>query len=1386
MSFYHPFIRKMVFGMLALAVFIPFIPPAISATPTAFADSGTPSGVVMLEDFETDGLSKVRLEKKRVFDGSLTLESNPKYVRNGAHSARLDYDMIGIEDNPSQISIGAVPYTMPIQGYPKKIGMWVYGNNDGHLLTTKFRDSRDSSFTMNHYADENVGIDWTGWRYLEVDIEQGRPAPIVLELFLQMKQSDMSKKNKGSLWVDDIRLIYDPIDEDTSVPVLTPSYPAPNQTINGPLSQIILSADDIGSGIDPNSISFKLDGQSVSSITYDLGSKVIAYSPATPIGGGYHEVIAEARDLAGNPATAEYSFNVEQGTRLAMMAPEEAISNEIYRLQLQAKDVSVAESVYAKLKFDPAILQVTNVSGRPGLVDVQTAIDNVGGYAEFRASGLNGDSETPLANIDFEVSRNAKMERGEAYKQIRMVEGGFGYAGGISTASFAAPQHYRIGFPYKLNIMGTSLLTESLLTVTSHSGVPVEGAEIEFTDANGPQTYVTVIAASSKVYASASASSAELLTVRQGQQLFATIGSTSGYVNVYLPDGTKKGWISVADVQQNNLKQGLGMTDSKGEIRTSLATLAIGVWSVQAVKDGGISERMKWTIVPQFGSDNPEHVQTYVNEDMATMMSVAWQTAPRIQQTQIQYVKDSELPNGDLTLAAGKATSKNANSDLQLLSMTENGAKGEIRFHKALVTGLTPGTKYHYRVGYEGHWSDWNAYKTANSTAYKPVSFVFVTDSHTKEDNGLEIYQKLMGDAFKNYPETQFVMHGGDLVDNGGALNEWNQFWKASSIYGASIPTAMAIGNHDVKSEGKDVFTKGSGLPDNGPETQKKYAYSYDSGDVHFIVLNSEASEENMVKQAEWLREDILKSKKKWKVAMFHRPAYHTEAGRETLVEYTQTYFAPILEGLGVDLVLVGHDHVYAHTYPMKQGKPLKNGERGTVYLDGGAAGWKFYDGIKYDYLDFVYDDDIAVYSAIQIAYDKITIQARTENGDIVDNYAIEKKDTSTVTPPSSGAGPSGAGGETEKEPNPNVRTVSKTEWETAAKEGKLVVGLGSEGGELRLPTNAADVLKSGGLTVTFGSSMIVSFSPSQLRNAAAGLGANELLALEVKVENVSATAELLRKAQQKEKASLSASGTAFLITVSSVNEEGKRQAIGASASGMTFALPSGAGNKLTGLYEMMPDGSAIYVKGTNSAGKREVQLVAGHTYMLLDYKMNYVDLPSTHWAYSEIMQLTAGHTVQGVDNSRFAPNREVNRSEFAAMLVRELGLKASSASGFNDVAGDAWYADAIAAAKEAGLITGSSTNKFNPNAPITRQEMAAMIVRAYEFLRTGSKSSDSSAGSGSFSDMGDAKDWAKNAVAKAKALGLVNGDASGKFRPYDRGTRAESAKLVVRLSEVK
>ncbi|GBF76371.1 hypothetical protein PA598K_04837 [Paenibacillus sp. 598K] len=959
--------------------------------------SDAPPAILVVEDFE-DGIADVKFNPKRMYDATLHLEDRPKLVRNGQYSARIDYDMIDVVDNPSQIEVGYTAGRIPVTGYPAKVGMWVYGNNEGHLLTTKFRDQGGSSFQAEFYDETSAGINWSGWKYIEAAVPQGKSGPIVLELFFQLKQSNMSKKNKGSLWVDDITFIYEETGEDRDVPLIQPLKPVADEVLSAPLEQLKVALSDSGSGLDLDTLAVRLDGEDITSgIDYSAETGLLTY-PGNQVDGGYHELVLEVKDRSGNPASTAYAFTVDSGERLYMSAAEEAVSNELYPVRIGVKDYAGAEQAQFTLHYDPGTLQVADVSAAAG-VSVTPVIDNAGGVVQLALSGLSAAAARDAVTVNFRVDAQAVLARGEAYKSIRMRESSL-MAGQTQTSSpLAAPLRYTIAFPYQLSMTGVGLGTTSTLTVRDREGRPYAGADIVFKGLLGESSLLTVTAATSPIYADDDASSAVLRTAQSGERYYGSAESDDGWFETILPDG-RTGYIAEADVSAQLLNGSLGQTDADGVFTTDLTTLALGAYQLQAIVGDQNSKVVSYEVVEPYGTDEPQHVQTYVTEDLSSQLSVAWQTRSARTSTAIQYIEAAQWGAGAEPDAA-QVREQLAESELQVLSMQEKGSKGEIRFHNVLVEGLKPATAYKYRVGYEGNWTAWHDYTTVDRDMSTPTSFFFITDSHTNQAQGMETYQSLMTEAMRQYPTTQFVMHGGDMVDAGGAFEEWRKFWQASSVYATRLPSALTLGNHDVKSEGKDVFTKGANFPVNGPEGQRQYAYAYDIDDAHFVVLNSEGTEEQMIEQAAWLEEDLSNNDKKWTIAMFHRPAYHTENGRGSLVEYTQQYFAPILEAHKVDLVLVGHDHVYARTYPMQGGKPLGADAQGTVYLDGGASGWKFYEGMKYDYLNYIFDEDVPVYSHITVAADKIQIEARTIDGRLFDTFSVAKPKPSVPWTPS-------------------------------------------------------------------------------------------------------------------------------------------------------------------------------------------------------------------------------------------------------------------------------------------------------------------------------------------------------------------------------------------------
>lgn len=187
-------------------------------------------------------------------------------------------------------------------------------------------------------------------------------------------------------------------------------------------------------------------------------------------------------------------------------------------------------------------------------------------------------------------------------------------------------------------------------------------------------------------------------------------------------------------------------------------------------------------------------------------------------------------------------------------------------------------------------------------------------------------------------------------------------------------------------------------------------------------------------------------------------------------------------------------------------------------------------------------------------------------------------------------------------------------------------------------------------------------------------------------------------------------------------------------------------------------------------------------TYAALEIDVAFADIQG-QWAEGDIEAAAAHGLVQGVGGGVFAPEAEVTRAEFAAMLVRALAIPASSGTApFSDVAPDAWYAADVAAASAVGIVTGLDAAHFAPDAPIDREQMAAMLGRALAYVAGQRVLPTFAGGAAAFRDLAGVDAWAQQAVAYTAQLGLLRGNPDGTLQPLDTATRAQAAVVLVRL----
>jgi prenyltransferase beta subunit len=186
--------------------------------------------------------------------------------------------------------------------------------------------------------------------------------------------------------------------------------------------------------------------------------------------------------------------------------------------------------------------------------------------------------------------------------------------------------------------------------------------------------------------------------------------------------------------------------------------------------------------------------------------------------------------------------------------------------------------------------------------------------------------------------------------------------------------------------------------------------------------------------------------------------------------------------------------------------------------------------------------------------------------------------------------------------------------------------------------------------------------------------------------------------------------------------------------------------------------------------------------------KITFLDIAG-HWAQEEIELMAAQGYVTGIGENLFAPEAIITRAEFAAILSRMAGLEdnAGAAAHFSDVPAGAWFQGTVGAAATAGLVYGISENSFAPGEPVTREQMAAMIVRYMS-----GNGMDMAAGAGGidglvtgFSDSADISPWAASPVAQAIKSGLMLGREEGLFVPLGSATRAEATVVLCRALQM-
>ncbi|MFC5676776.1 purple acid phosphatase family protein [Aeromicrobium endophyticum] len=374
----------------------------------------------------------------------------------------------------------------------------------------------------------------------------------------------------------------------------------------------------------------------------------------------------------------------------------------------------------------------------------------------------------------------------------------------------------------------------------------------------------------------------------------------------------------------------------------------------------------------------PTRVILTPTETPETSQNITWQGATETASTAKVQIRPSA--GGSARVVKGYEQQKAVNNAFPHFSAT--------------VTGLKPATDYSYRVASGSDWSDWHDFETADPDE-KEFDYIYYGDAQIGLDT---TWPSVVKQAQKTAPDAIGSVHAGDLIDKADNNTQWQNWFKGMETAGATTNVMAAPGNHEYSGDNKLLSWKAHfeyplnqpaddtigdlaelavgdtpvakqyrALFDHWSEFAAETVYFTDYQGVRFITINATANAGFLVPddlpacagadcpmaseekgealwldyQARWLDHILSETPSKWNVVTFHQPVYSAAEGRDE--EAIRKAWVPVFQKHDIDLVQMGHDHVYSRGFNNANKTSTPGITDGPVYVVSNS-GAKHYD----------------------------------------------------------------------------------------------------------------------------------------------------------------------------------------------------------------------------------------------------------------------------------------------------------------------------------------------------------------------------------------------------------------------------------------------------------
>lgn len=346
--------------------------------------------------------------------------------------------------------------------------------------------------------------------------------------------------------------------------------------------------------------------------------------------------------------------------------------------------------------------------------------------------------------------------------------------------------------------------------------------------------------------------------------------------------------------------------------------------------------------------------------DQGNKATIAWSTAAAV-----DGVVDYGL---DLTYSAGTVS---------------NGAP--VRDHAIVLSGLLPGTSYYYRIRGNGEiLAEGNSFATRPDTN-QSFRFVVIGDHGQGTEWMYNIASRINAridfDALLTVGDN---IYGSTLCNVDGAPGWYDPFW--FQLYGPTmkrVSTFPALGNHDKDTADGQYTVDYFHLPTNGPAGQIEKNFSFQFGNVHFVVIDSDPFQNNdgatMAAITSWLSNDLANATQPWKIALYHHPAFTSQGSHNDNVRVKEQII-PILKANGVQYIFQGHNHFYERI----------NAINGIHYNTCGACGAFLYSVVNRKEYSARIVADKHSYTVVDIKGGRLKLEQFDESDVLIDEFNVD------------------------------------------------------------------------------------------------------------------------------------------------------------------------------------------------------------------------------------------------------------------------------------------------------------------------------------------------------------------------------------------------------------